>query len=314
MRSGVLHFRKCCHVGSLTESSHNEYDDHTLRLPTEQLESRLVSVSTFAAARIIRALPRVPLSRAVGRLCEKPLPVSVSKIVQSIYCSVYDVNLDEAESPGPYPNFDAFFTRPLRSGVRPISEDSIVSPADGKLSAAGPVDHGSRIVVKKQAYDVAELVGDAEDGRRYRGGSFGVVYLAPCDYHRVHSPVDGEITCVRGIPGDLYPVNTIGEEHIDGLFVRNNRVAICIDTKDMGRVTVVLVGATIVGRISVSVIPEPAVPPGETKLKTPSAVRRGDEIGIFHLGSTAVVLLEPGLSVGRELGVILMGQSLSRGG
>lgn len=238
----------------------------------------------------------------------------VSKLVQSIYCSAYAVNLQEAESPGPYPSFDAFFTRPLRAGVRPIAEDPIVSPADGKLSAAGPVDAASRIIVKKQAYDVAELVGDPADGSRYRGGSFAVVYLAPSDYHRVHSPVDGTIGCVRGIPGDLYPVNSIGEEYIEGLFVRNNRVCICIDTLNMGRVSVVMVGATIVGRISVSVIPEPAVPPGVTVLEPARPVSRGEEIGMFHLGSTAVVLFEPGVSVGKGLGVIRMGESLSRGG
>jgi phosphatidylserine decarboxylase len=273
-----------------------------------------VSVSTFAAARLIRALPRVPLSRAVGRLCEKSLPLPFSKLVQDIYCSAYAVNLEEAESPGPYPSFDAFFTRSLRAGARPIADDEIVSPADGKLSAAGPVDAGSRIVVKKQAYDVAELVGDAADGRRYRGGSFAVVYLAPSDYHRVHSPVDGTIGLVRGIPGDLYPVNAIGEEYFEGLFVRNNRVCICIDTPNMGRVSVVMVGATIVGRISVSVIPEPAVPPGETRLEPARPVSRGEEVGMFHLGSTAVVLFEPGVSIGRGLGVIRMGEALSRGG
>src|SRR5690606_4382844 len=128
----------------------------------------------------------------------------------------------------------------LRHGVRPIAESNVVSPADGKLSAMGPVDAGAKILVKRQAYDVAELVGSAEDARRYRGGSFAVVYLAPSDYHRVHAPVDGHLGLVRGIPGDLYPVNSIGENHIDGLFVRNNRVCICIDTPDMGRVSVVM--------------------------------------------------------------------------
>ncbi len=271
-----------------------------------------MSVSTFAAARLIRALPRVPLSRAVGRLCEQPLPTKFSKLVQSIYCSAYDVNLDEAESRGPYPSFDAFFTRPLKAGARPISADDVVSPADGKLSASGPVDSGCRIQVKKQSYDVAELLGDPADSGRYRGGTFGVVYLAPSDYHRVHSPVDGRITCVRGIPGDLYPVNAIGEEHFEGLFVRNNRVCICIDTEKMGRVSVVMVGATIVGRISVSVIPEPAVPAGETRLDPGRQVGRGEEIGMFHLGSTAVVLFEPGVNFGRSLGTIRMGESLAR--
>jgi phosphatidylserine decarboxylase len=134
--------------------------------------------------------------------------------------------------------------------------------------------------------------------------------LAPSDYHRVHAPVEGLISEVRGIPGDLYPVNSIGEEHIDGLFVRNNRVCICIDTPHLGRVSVVMVGATIVGRISVTVIPEPAVPPGNTVLKPGRVVAKGAEIGMFHLGSTAVVLFEPGVRLTRQMGTVRMGQSL----
>jgi phosphatidylserine decarboxylase len=271
-----------------------------------------VSVTSFAAAQLIRALPRVPLSRFVGRLCEQALPSTVSGLVQKVYCSAYDVNLAEAVDAGPYPSFDAFFTRPLRAGVRPIAADRVVSPADGRLSAAGPVDSGGRIVVKRQAYDVAELIGDAADAVRYRGGEFAVVYLAPSDYHRVHSPVDGTVGIVRGIPGDLYPVNSIGEAHIDGLFVRNNRVCVAIDTAELGRVSVILVGATIVGRISVSFVPEPAVPPGVTRLDPPERVARGDELGMFHLGSTAVVLFEPGVHVGRSPGVVRYGQPLTR--
>jgi hypothetical protein len=44
------------------------------------------------------------------------------------------------------------------------------------------------------------------------------------------------------------------------------------------------------------------------------AVTRGSEIGMFHLGSTAVVLLEPGVSVGRPLGKVRYGESLLRAG
>ncbi len=272
-----------------------------------------MSISTYAAAQLIRALPRVRLSRAVGRLCDASLPPVVSRTVQRIYCSAYDVNLQEAApEPAPYSSFDAFFTRPLRSGARPIASDVVVSPADGRLSAHGPVDPGARIFVKGQPYDVGELVGDSREAARYRGGHFAVVYLAPSDYHRVHSPVDGSVSSVRGIPGDLFPVNSIGEKHIPRLFVRNNRVSISIDTDDLGRVGVILVGATIVGRISVSMIPEPAVPPGETRFDPPVSVSRGDEIGVFHLGSTVVLLLEPGVTLGRAAGRVLMGQSLMR--
>jgi phosphatidylserine decarboxylase len=231
--------------------------------------------------------------------------------VQRVYCSAYDVNMDEAApESGAYSSFDAFFTRRLREGARPLSLDAVVSPADGKLSCHGPIDPGSRIFVKGQAYDVGELAGDSRDAVRYRGGYFAVVYLAPSDYHRVHSPVDGQVSVVRGIPGDLYPVNSIGERHIPRLFVRNNRVNICVDTPKHGRVSVIMVGATIVGRISVSMIAEPAVPPGETRLDPAYQVRRGDELGIFHLGSTAVLLFEPGITLTRAVGTIRYGQSL----
>lgn len=273
----------------------------------------VLSLSTFAAAQLIKALPRVPLSNFVGRLCEQPLPSPVSSLVQKVYCSAYAVNMGEALDPGPYPTFDAFFTRPLRPGARPVHDDPLVSPADGKLSAAGPVDAGLQILVKNQKYDVAELIGDSKDAERYKGGEFAVVYLAPSDYHRVHSPVLGDVNVVRGVPGDLYPVNSIGEAHIEGLFVRNNRVTVAIDTATMGRVSVVLVGATIVGRISVTMIPEPAAPIGETRLASPYRVEKGGEIGMFHLGSTAVVLVEPGVHIARSLGTVRMGESLLRG-
>jgi phosphatidylserine decarboxylase len=271
----------------------------------------LVSLSSFAAAQILRALPRVHISRAVGRLCDQPIPSGLARAVERAYCRAYDVNMDEAEGHlGSYPSFDAFFTRPLKKGRRRISPDPAVSPADGKLSCLGRVDTGSRILVKGQLYELSELIGDDADAGRYSGGQFAVVYLAPGDYHRVHSPVDGSVTLLRGMPGDLFPVNSIGERYVPQLFVRNNRVAIVIDTQALGRVTVVMVGATIVGRISVTALPGPAVPPGVHQIEPPYVVARGDEIGMFHLGSTAVVLLEPGLTLTRATGPVRLGQSL----
>jgi len=270
-----------------------------------------VSLSTFAAAQILRALPRVQISRAVGRLCDQSIPVGLARAVQRAYCRAYRVNMDEAEgSIGSYSSFDAFFTRPLKKGARSISESAAVCPADGKLSCLGRIDTGARIHVKGQLYEVGELIGDSADARRYSGGQFAVVYLAPGDYHRVHSPVDGRVSLLRGLPGDLFPVNNIGERHVPQLFVRNNRVAIVIDTGDLGRVTVVMVGATIVGRISVTAMPGPAVPPGVHPILPELVVARGDEIGMFHLGSTAVVLFEPGLTLTRATGVVRLGESL----
>jgi len=272
-----------------------------------------VGIATLLAAQVLRALPRVRISKAVGRLCEQPLPSSVSRAVTNAYCQAYRVDLEDAELPaGAFPSFDAFFTRQLKPGARTLSADALVSPADGALSAQGIVDPGARIFVKGQPYDVGELVGDPRDAARYAGGEFAVVYLAPRDYHRVHAPADGNITLVRGLPGDLFPVNSIGERHIPQLFVRNQRAAIVIDTPGLGRVTVVMVGAVIVGRITVTVLGGPDVTPGQYPMQPPRPVRKGEEIGIFHLGSPVVLLLEPGLAVAREPGPIRYGESLLR--
>ncbi len=152
-------------------------------------------------------------------------------------------------------------------------------------------------LVKGRSYRVEDLVGDAEDARRYVGGAGCVVYLSPRDYHRVHAPVAGVVRTVRSLPGDYYPVNSIGLRHVKDLFVRNRRVAIAIDTPEasgLGRVTVVMVAAMVVGRITVSGIDERDVPLGTHELARPLEVQKGDELGIFHLGSTAVVLFERG--------------------
>jgi len=223
--------------------------------------------------------------------------------------------MEDAElPPGAFPSFDAFFTRQLKAGARAVSTDALVSPADGDLSSQGVIDPGARIFVKGQPYDVGELVGDPRDAARYAGGEFAVIYLAPRDYYRVHAPADGDITLVRGLAGDLYPVNAIGERHVPQLFVRNQRAAIVIDTPGLGRVTVVMVGAVIVGRVTVSVLGGSDVPPGLHPIEPAVAVRRGDELGVFHLGSTVVLLLEPGLAVARKTGPIRFGESLLRAG
>jgi phosphatidylserine decarboxylase len=275
-----------------------------------------MSVATFAAAQLLRALPRTRVSHAVGRLCETTLPAGVSRAVVGLYVRAYRVDLDECEAlDGAYPSFDKFFTRQLKPGQRAICPNAgeVASPADGRIEAIGPIDSDAELLVKGRPYRVAELVGDDADARRYAGGQFAVVYLSPRDYHRVHAPVAGAITRVRSLPGDLFPVNAIGERHVPSLFSKNRRVAIVIDTPAMGRVTVTMVGAIIVGRITVNALPGADVPLGEHVLDPPYQVGKGDEIGIFHLGSTAIVFVEPGVTTpfGRGAGPVRLGQSLA---
>ncbi len=276
-----------------------------------------MSAFTYATAQLLRALPRAGLSRAVGRIAEQPWPRDVGRAVVALYSRIYDVELGECDARD-WPNFDSFFTRSLRRGIRTIDPDprAIVSPADGRIESVVPVEAGATFEVKGRPYRVEELLGDPEEAARYSGGSGVVIYLSPRDYHRVHAPVEGHIRHVRSIPGDYYPVNEIGLRHVPNLFVRNRRVAISIDTTDsrgLGRVAVVMIAAMIVGRITVRGVDGRDVPFGEHVFDPPLPIERGDEIGIFHLGSTVVLLFEEGV-VGRivaEAGPVLLGQRLA---
>jgi phosphatidylserine decarboxylase len=196
-------------------------------------------------------------------------------------------------------------------------ERTIVSPADGRLDAPGRVDADAVYLVKGRPYKAVELLGSDREAERYANGSACVVYLSPRDYHRVHAPVGGVISEVRSMPGDYYPVNAIGIAHVPNLFVRNRRVAIAIDTPEstgLGRVTLVMVAAIVVGRITVTGIDSRDVPFGKHQLAPPRSVARGEEVGIFHLGSTVVMFMEKratGMWRAAE-GSVRFGQALMR--
>jgi phosphatidylserine decarboxylase len=276
-----------------------------------------MSAVTYATAQILRVLPRARIGQAIGRLADRPWSAPVGRAVVGLYSRVYDVRLDECAEHGGWASFDAFFTRRLREGARPVDPDPrvVASPADGRIESMGRIDAGGTFTVKGRPYAVPELVGDPHEAERFLGGAGFVVYLSPRDYHRVHAPVGGVVRRIRSMPGDYYPVNQIGMRHVANLFCRNRRVAIEIDADaGLGRVTVVMVVAMIVGRITTVGVDAPDVPLGDHVFEPPLRVARGDELGAFHLGSTAVVLVERA-AAGRwllEEGPVRYGQALLR--
>lgn len=260
-----------------------------------------MSAVTYATAQILRVLPRQRIGRALGRLADSKWPAPVGRAVVGLYSRIYDVSLADCLPSGKtataWPSFDAFFTRRLRDGARDIDRDPrvIASPADGRIDSMVRIDEAGTFVVKGRPYAVDELVGDAREAKRFLGGAGFVVYLSPRDYHRVHAPVSGQIRRMRSMPGDYFPVNAIGMRHVPNLFCRNRRVAVEIDADGgLGRVTVIMVVAMIVGRITTIGSDAHDLPFGEHIFDPPLKVARGDELGIFHLGSTAVVLVEAG--------------------
>ncbi|MEM9190083.1 MAG: archaetidylserine decarboxylase [Myxococcota bacterium] len=233
----------------------------------------------------------------MGRLADLKGPPAVIERTVGTFCRVYNVNMEEVQVPAEgYRSFDDFFTRELIPGARPIAEDPelLVCPSDGRLEDCGPIEHKASFRVKGRLYDVAELIDDPSATGQFAGGSFAVIYLAPPDYHRVHAPVDGAVTEVRHVAGTLYPVNSIGLEHVPRLFAKNERVVVEQDSPRYGRVCSILVGAIGVGRIGLSFDPlltntNDRSGGGVRRVDGPE-LARGDEVGMFHMGSTVILL------------------------
>ncbi len=243
-------------------------------------------------------VPQHLLSRLVGWLARSELRFIKTPFIR-VFANHFEVNMQEAAEPDldTYPSFNAFFTRALADGARPLAEgdDAVLCPADGSISQLGGIDGGRIFQAKGHSYSCAELLGDPARAEAFENGSFATVYLSPRDYHRVHMPCAGELSAQTYIPGALFSVNQITADHVDRVFARNERLVCYFDT-DTGPMAMVLVGAMIVAGIepvwSGQVAPPPRLPKTVDYKNAPPGISltRGEEMGRFLLGSTVILL------------------------
>lgn len=267
-----------------------------------------------------RLLPARAIGRLVHALARVRTPVIRDLLIHG-FVRLYDIDTTEAGRPVPagYESFNAFFTRELRAGARPVDEDpaSVISPADGRIQQIGTIEGEEILQVKGISYRVGELLGgEPQDALRYRNGSFITIYLAPWNYHRVHMPVAARITGMRHLPGDLWSVNAVTAARVARLFARNERL-VCHGEAPWGNFAIVLVGALNVGSISTAwageVLPRRARQMTEWRYGAGhpgTDLARAATLGQFNLGSTVVVLFpqgtvrwRPGLTAGAEVRV-----------
>ena len=248
-----------------------------------------------------KLVPQHLLSRVVGRVAESG---SLKKPFIRWFVTRYSVDMSDAQEQDPlaYENFNAFFTRALKAGARPLAEGindalPVLCPADGAISQLGEITEHGLLQAKGRYYTVADLLASDHDAADFDGGSFATVYLSPKDYHRVHMPVAGKLTKMSYVPGDLYSVNQQTAEGVPNLFARIERLVCLFDT-ELGPMAIVLVGAMIVAGIET--VWAGRVCPGRDRHEvqitqydaTVPAIElaAGAEIGRFYLGSTAIVL------------------------
>jgi phosphatidylserine decarboxylase len=257
-----------------------------------------------------RALPRKLFSEAVRLAGRLWVPPPLRRGAYGLFASIYGADPSEAERELPaYGCLNDFFTRRLRADARqaPADDRVALSPADSLVTQVGEADQGTLVQAKGLSYTIDELFGSRELAQPFLQGSYITLYLRPRDYHRVHSPVSGIINEVWHIPGDRFPVVPVAVRRIGSLYSKNERVVIFIDTEKRGRVAVVMVAALGVGNITLSwhggSVRATSPSGGGTRLSELEgrSVLAGGELGAFNLGSTVIVVFEPGIFRFRDL-------------
>ncbi|MDQ1363410.1 MAG: Phosphatidylserine decarboxylase proenzyme [Pseudomonadota bacterium] len=249
----------------------------------------------------------------------------VKNLLLKIYLSLHQVNMAEAEQDDPFAfdTLNAFFTRALKKGVRPLAEGErvLVCPVDGAVSQAQPIKNGRIFQAKGRDYSLLELVGGFEHlAKPFHNGKFATIYLSPRDYHRIHMPMAAKLNEMVYVPGRLFSVAPHTVNTVSRLFARNERVVCAFDTA-AGPMIMVLVGAVNVSAID-TVWAGTVTPPSRqhivhTEYHNDLHIRleRGAEMGRFNLGSTVIVLLPENVELDAAIAAgapVKMGQSLAR--
>lgn len=252
--------------------------------------------------RAFRLLPSNLISWLVGFLARIQLWRPLQKLFNECFAGAFRIDMSTSEqSVAECRSIEDVFTRRLKPGMRPIS-GSLCSPADGKLVIAERCQNGMAIQAKGIPFSVEQLIsGDDRSllDQNLKFDRYFTVYLAPHNYHRVHSPLDGRISWISHIPGKLWPVNDRFVKVVPRLFLANERMTFALEPRCGGKAWVVMVGAFNVGRIAAAAWPNHETNGFNRQLSSvqstifsKSEVSMGQELGTFMLGSTVVVVLD----------------------
>ncbi|RXW19503.1 hypothetical protein EST38_g6360 [Candolleomyces aberdarensis] len=215
-----------------------------------------------------------------------------------------------------FKSWDAFFTRPLRPGIRlledPDVSDVINSPCECSFyNLQHNVAELDEFWIKGEVYSLRNMFNNDPDFTQdFVGGTIYQGFLSASSYHRWHSPVDGVVRKITLIPGAYYVQSPTAfverpDDPDDHPYLRSQafitslttRMVIFIESSNPAIGTMCLVA---VGMVEVSTC-EATVSVGE-------GVRRGQEIGMFHFGgSSFCVVFRPGKNIRWNEDVIRVG-------
>lgn len=220
-------------------------------------------------------------SKAYGLFCDTKF--STRKITNFIDSFNIDMN-ESIKQANEFTSFNDFFVRKLLPEARPIVNEKniLISPGDGRITAYENIDLDKLVQIKGFTYSLKELINDDEIAEKYNNGVCLILRLCPTDYHRFHF-VDSGIPCENHyINGHYYSVNPVALSNIPKLFCQNKREWSLFKSDNFGDILNIEVGATCVGSIIQTYIPN-------------TRINKGDEKGYFKFGgSTTILFFENG--------------------
>jgi phosphatidylserine decarboxylase len=211
------------------------------------------------------------------------------------------------------------FTRELKDGARPIARDPaiVASPCDAIVGACGAVEGTRLYQIKGFPYTLDDLLCDPALVAAHRDACYVTLRLTSGMYHRFHAPHDCRVSQVDYISGDTWNVNPIALKRVERLFCRNERVVLRATLADGRRVTLVLVAAVLVACVRLRFLDAPLDlrHRGPNVIRCDATFRKGDEMGWFEQGSTAILFAPAEFSLCdgvQEGATIRMGEPLMR--
>ncbi|RYZ59123.1 MAG: phosphatidylserine decarboxylase [Proteobacteria bacterium] len=267
-----------------------------------------------------RILPLNAISWLTGKISEVKLPKSLQTSLNSGFAKVFGIDVAEAEKPiSEYASIEDFFTRKLKIGARPIAGE-LCSPADGILSVSGPAENATAIQAKGLTYSLKELMFGENSTETVSLRAWATIYLAPHNYHRVHSPITATLKMIRYFPGELWPVNSPSVGFTPRLFTRNERLVFELETSE-GTLYLAMVGALNVGKMTSPFLHNFATNSSPLKkegpqifcLDKPAAIKAGQELGTFLLGSTVIIAFDESLAKGYRISKAWPSRSIRMG-
>jgi len=176
-----------------------------------------------------------------------------------------------------FATFNDFFIRKLKAEKRPIEKaaEIVVMPADGRYLVYPKFDQFS---VKGRQFSINAFLQNISLANRFADGSMVIIRLCPVDYHRFHFPCDGTPSKASLINGPLYSVSPIALKKNVTILSENKRMITEIETEKFGSILYVEIGATSVGSIQQTYVPD-------------FPMHKGDEKGYFEFGGSCIVLL-----------------------